>query len=151
MASPAQWTWVWANSGRWWRTGKPGVLHSRGSWRVRQELAAEQQTTVGLTDTNYHTENRYATKIYSIAQGIIFKTFNNLKKTIFSIPTVKLLVGEVIPPLGNCLQGRPGNVWEAEGGVGVLLGPPPRASWGGGDVGQVKHKEGARVSRHSPV
>ena len=21
MASPTQWTWVWANSGRWWRTG----------------------------------------------------------------------------------------------------------------------------------
>ena len=21
MASPIQWTWVWANSGRWWRTG----------------------------------------------------------------------------------------------------------------------------------
>ena len=26
MASPARWTWVWANSGRWWRTGKPGML-----------------------------------------------------------------------------------------------------------------------------
>ena len=25
VASPTQWTWVWANSGRWWRTGKPGV------------------------------------------------------------------------------------------------------------------------------
>ena len=25
MASPIQWTWVWANSRRWWRTGKPGV------------------------------------------------------------------------------------------------------------------------------
>ena len=23
MASPTQWTWVWTNSGRWWRTGKP--------------------------------------------------------------------------------------------------------------------------------
>ena len=23
MTSPTQWTWVWANSGRWWRTGKP--------------------------------------------------------------------------------------------------------------------------------
>ena len=23
MASPTQWMWVWANSGRWWRTGKP--------------------------------------------------------------------------------------------------------------------------------
>ena len=31
MASPTQWTWVWANSGRWWRTGKPGVLQSMGS------------------------------------------------------------------------------------------------------------------------
>ena len=29
--SPTQWTWVWANSGRWWRTGKPGILQSMGS------------------------------------------------------------------------------------------------------------------------
>ena len=28
MASPTQWTRVWASSGRWWRTGKPGVLQS---------------------------------------------------------------------------------------------------------------------------
>ena len=27
------WTWVWANSWRWWRTGKPGVLQSMGSQR----------------------------------------------------------------------------------------------------------------------
>ena len=25
MASPTQCTWVWANSGRWWRTGKPSL------------------------------------------------------------------------------------------------------------------------------
>ena len=30
MASQTQWTWVWANSGRQWRTGKPGVLQSMG-------------------------------------------------------------------------------------------------------------------------
>ena len=30
MASLTQWTWVWANSGRQWRTGKPGVLQSMG-------------------------------------------------------------------------------------------------------------------------
>ena len=30
MASLTQWTWVWASSGRWWRTGKPGVLHPMG-------------------------------------------------------------------------------------------------------------------------
>ena len=25
MASPSQWTWIWANSGRWWRTEEPGM------------------------------------------------------------------------------------------------------------------------------
>ena len=34
MASPTQWTWVWASSRRWWRTVKPGVLQSMGSQRV---------------------------------------------------------------------------------------------------------------------
>ena len=36
MASATQWMWVWASSGRWWRTGKPGMLQSMGSQRVRQ-------------------------------------------------------------------------------------------------------------------
>ena len=31
MALLTQWTWVWATSGRWWRTGKPGMLQSMGS------------------------------------------------------------------------------------------------------------------------
>ena len=31
MASPMQWTWTWANSGRWWGTVSPGVLQSMGS------------------------------------------------------------------------------------------------------------------------
>ena len=30
MASPTWWTWVWASSGSWWWTGKPGVLESLG-------------------------------------------------------------------------------------------------------------------------
>ena len=30
MASPTQWTWLWANSGRQWRTGKSGVPQSMG-------------------------------------------------------------------------------------------------------------------------
>ena len=28
------WTWVWASSGSWWWTGKPGVLQFMGSQRV---------------------------------------------------------------------------------------------------------------------
>ena len=38
-----QWTSVWANSGRWWRTEKPGVLQFMGSPRVRHDWATEQQ------------------------------------------------------------------------------------------------------------
>ena len=43
MASPTQWAWVCANSGRWWRTGEPGVLQSLCLQRVRHDLVTEQQ------------------------------------------------------------------------------------------------------------
>ena len=43
MASRTQQTWVWASAGRWWRTGKPGVLQSMGLQRVRHNWATEQQ------------------------------------------------------------------------------------------------------------
>ena len=42
MALRTQSTWVWANSGRLWRTGKSGVLQSMGLQRVRH-WEAEQQ------------------------------------------------------------------------------------------------------------
>ena len=45
MASLMQWTWVWASSGSWWRSGKPGVLQSTGSQRVGHDWATEQQGT----------------------------------------------------------------------------------------------------------
>ena len=37
MASPTQWAWVWASSGSWWWTGKPGVLQSMWWQRVRHD------------------------------------------------------------------------------------------------------------------
>ena len=43
MASSTQWTWVWASSGRWWRTGKPGMLQSMGLQRVGHGWVTEQQ------------------------------------------------------------------------------------------------------------
>ena len=46
MVSLTQWTGVWASSGRWWRTGKPGVLQSTGSQRVRHDWVTEQQNLV---------------------------------------------------------------------------------------------------------
>ena len=45
MASLIQWTWVWASSGSWWWTGKPGVLQSLGSQRVGHDWATELNWT----------------------------------------------------------------------------------------------------------
>ena len=44
MASPAQWTWVWANSGWWWRTGKPACCSPWGR--------KESDTTERLNNNN---------------------------------------------------------------------------------------------------
>ena len=46
MARSMHQTWVWANAGRWWRTGKPGVLQSMGSQRVGPDWVTEQQQPV---------------------------------------------------------------------------------------------------------
>ena len=41
MASPTQWTWVWVNSGSWWWTGRPSLLQSMGSQRIRHDRVTE--------------------------------------------------------------------------------------------------------------
>ena len=50
MVSPTQWTWVWVNPGSWWWIGRPGVLWSMGSQRVRHDWAAELNWTPCLRD-----------------------------------------------------------------------------------------------------
>ena len=45
MASSTQYTWVWASSGSWWWTGRPGVLRFMGLQRVRHDWATELNWT----------------------------------------------------------------------------------------------------------
>ena len=47
MASLTRWSWVWASSGNWWWTGKPGMLISMGLQRVGHDWATE------LTDWSF--------------------------------------------------------------------------------------------------
>ena len=77
MASLTQWTWVSANSGRRWRTGKPGMLQSAGSQRVRHEWVAEQQQSVKLKALESTTTNKA-----SGGDGIPAELFKILKKII---------------------------------------------------------------------
>ena len=45
MASPTQWTWVWASSGSWWWTGRPDVLQPMGPQNQTQ-LSDSTTTTI---------------------------------------------------------------------------------------------------------
>ena len=48
MESLTQWTWVWANSGRWWRKGKPGMLQFMGLQRVGHDLVMNSKNNNNL-------------------------------------------------------------------------------------------------------
>ena len=56
MASLTRWTWVWASSGSWWRTRKPGELPSMGSQRLRHDW---------VTELNWSALNPFKTLVFS--------------------------------------------------------------------------------------
>ena len=58
MASPTRWTWVWMNSGSWWRTGRPGVLQFMGLQRVRHNWATELNWKQGSQSPLYVFQQR---------------------------------------------------------------------------------------------
>ena len=54
MASLTQWNWVWANSWRWWRIGKPGVLQSMGSQSQIQQWLYNKLFVEWISDTHMY-------------------------------------------------------------------------------------------------
>ena len=48
MTSLTQWTRVWVSSGSWWWTGRPGMLQSTGSERVRHDWVTELNWTASM-------------------------------------------------------------------------------------------------------
>ena len=76
MVSPTQWMWVWANSGRWWRIRKPGMLQSVGSQVIRHDLVTEQQPwpkTQWLSDA--HTFKIFPDAIFEILGSVSDRIF----------------------------------------------------------------------------
>ena len=45
IASLMQWTWTWVNFGRWWETGRPGVLQSMGSKQSKSQTCLSAWAT----------------------------------------------------------------------------------------------------------
>ena len=92
MASPSQWTWVWASSRSWWWTGKPGLLQSMGSQRVGHDWATElnwceryKQSTTADLNTGW---------LSLLLNEIIWQTKQNCnKKLLGSVLRSSALVG----------------------------------------------------------
>ena len=66
MVSPIRWTWVWASVGSWWWKGKPGMLQSVGSQRVRHDWTPE----LNWTELNW-------TECKTIKQTVCYRFFVN--------------------------------------------------------------------------
>ena len=113
LASLTQQRWVWANSGRWWRTGKPGVRQSRGSPRhdqapERQAMKLEGQQGWGVL--NQETEGK--DKLHQ--RHTVFLDF----RFSFCPPFFSVCAWQTPPP------GKP---WKEALGFG--RGPPHRCQW----------------------
>ena len=56
VASLTRWTWVWASSGRWWRTWKPDVLQSMGlqSWTWLSNWTELNYWTLLFSQSTYY-------------------------------------------------------------------------------------------------
>ena len=90
IAPLIQWTWVWASSGRWWRTGKPSVLQSMGS---------QSQTRQRLTNNDtWHSYIEYVmlkSLFYRLEGKIWDYIFNNKIKVYLPSPTGSFM-GETV-------------------------------------------------------
>ena len=64
MESLTQWTWVWESSRSWWWPGKPEVLQSMRSQRVRHNWATELNGTKQkpIVDTKMIKKSKHITK-----------------------------------------------------------------------------------------
>jgi len=82
MASPTQWTWVWASSRRQRGIGKPSVLQSTAPQRVRHDWVIEQQNTCDLTPIPF-----FCTRM-RFNQSRLLSDSRSLKKTcVLALPS----------------------------------------------------------------
>ena len=99
MASPTQWTLVWAGSRSWWWTGRPGMLQSMGSqsqtWLSDwTELGSWCMQALASHFKNYHVSVSIFMALFLISQFLNFLMTLSLHPLTFSLTS------------GHCLRTR---------------------------------------------
>ena len=94
MASPTHWIWVWASSGRWWRTGKPGMLQCVETQRIRQDWVTEQLNK----NTNFYPLKRWtASKAFIYIFFLLFLKAGNHQQNKGKLKRLSWSVMDVSP------------------------------------------------------
>ena len=76
VVSPTRWTWVWASSGSWWWTGKPGCC---SPWRCKKSDMTER---LNWTDV-------YSTWNYTVGQTLKCRNMSVLLTSMLQAPSTK--------------------------------------------------------------
>ena len=100
MVSLTRWTWVWANSGSWWWTGRPGVLRFMGSERVGHDWVTE----LNWTDRTRGMKGRFrmtGTWEKSISANTMSSSFCGRRST-WTHSNVLGLINSLSYPCPNC-------------------------------------------------
>ena len=80
MASLTQWTFVWAISNRWWRTGKPGVLAVHGvakSWTWPSEWTTTGSLLSGFSSGCWSNSEEWILSLFYIRRYMYVKVAYN--------------------------------------------------------------------------
>ena len=101
MASPTRWMWVWASSGSWWWTGRPGVLQSMGSQRVRHDWATELNWTDSSRTKQKEKKNKNNRELFDIFRETtitlrVFGTMPELKDILYLVRSINIRITSLI-------------------------------------------------------
>ena len=115
MASLTRWTWVWVSSGRWWWTGKPGMLQSMGSQSLLQHYSTKASIfrrsaffTVQLSHPYMITGKTIALTRRTFVGKVMSLLFNTLSRLVITfLPRSKgLLISWLQSPFAMILESK---------------------------------------------
>ena len=113
MASVTWRTWVWASSGHWWWTGKPGVPQSLGSQRVGHDWSTELNWTI----VNMYKRMWYIYTMQYYSAIVSFKSWDNYGDCVLS--SFPLLVLNPLVPFSSLFYA----LGELPGWIFLILTP----------------------------
>ena len=102
MASRMQWTWTWANSRKWWGTGRPGMLQSMWSRRVWHDWQLNNNNISVNIHGNRRKDNIIFLDIFFYLQKVYVKYCKNTQIAYF--PKIGIFFGHSVvkTPLFHC-------------------------------------------------